>query len=151
SGVIVASVHPGLAGRDEASSRRFFDTLGGKIRGMPGGDAGSSGGPVALSLNIPVNRFRAHTDPARARRDLPFVDTAIVGPDYFRAVHIPLVAGREFSRTDDATHPRVAVINETMAKQHWRDGNPLGRRIAVGFPEPLSVEIVGVVRDTKSR
>lgn len=151
NGVVVASLDPGLAGRDAPTARRFIDRFNERLRLVPGVEAVSTVQPIPLSLNIRVNRLRTDADQARPAKDLPFIDTAIVGPDYFRALRIDIVAGREFLGTDEESHQRVAVVNETMARQYWPNGSPLGRRVAVGFPQPTPVEIVGVVRDTKSR
>lgn len=62
---------------------------------------------------------------------------------------IPLIAGREFSDKDTETAPKVAIINETMAKKYWPDASPIGRRLGVGRRNPTDIEIVGVVKDSK--
>jgi putative ABC transport system permease protein len=74
------------------------------------------------------------------------------GPDYFATLGIPLIAGREFARTDDSGAPKVAVINETMARLFLAGRNPLGARVAFGSArgERPDTEIVGIVRDSKS-
>jgi predicted permease len=151
NGVTVASLDPGLAGRDRASARRFLERFDERLRLVPGVEAVSTVQPVPLSLNVRVSRLRTDADQARPAKDLPFIDTALVGPDYFRALRVGLVSGREFLSTDDESHQRVAIVNETMARKYWPGESPLGRRVAVGFPQPTPVAIVGVVRDTKSR
>src|SRR5437016_3219991 len=69
-----------------------------------------------------------------------------VGPLYFTKVGIPLLLGRDITERDNATAPRVAVINETMAKFYFPGGNPVGRHIRNGS---FQLEIVGVVRDAQ--
>ncbi|MGE5278361.1 MAG: ABC transporter permease [Acidobacteriota bacterium] len=75
-----------------------------------------------------------------------------VAPDYFATLGIPLVAGREITWRDDANAPKVAVVNETLARRFFAGRNPLGRRIGFGggTPPTADIEIVGVVRDSKS-
>jgi ABC-type antimicrobial peptide transport system permease subunit len=73
-----------------------------------------------------------------------------VGPRYFETMGIPLVAGREFNDTDSIGAPRVAIINETMAKYFFGTDSPLGRRIGFGRGSATDIEIVGVVRDVRS-
>jgi predicted permease len=69
-----------------------------------------------------------------------------VGPDYFRTLGIPLLAGRDFSAADRSTSSKVAVINETMA-HHYFVGRPaLGRQFRWGNGW---VEIIGIARDSK--
>ena len=53
-----------------------------------------------------------------------------VGSEYFTTLRMPLVAGRGFAATDDERAPRVAVINETLAKRLSPDGNAIGQTIA---------------------
>ncbi len=68
-------------------------------------------------------------------------------PDYFRALRIPLLAGRMFSSSDTAGSPKVAVVNQALAKAYFPNENPIGHRIRNGTPDWVS--IVGVVGDVK--
>jgi putative ABC transport system permease protein len=79
-----------------------------------------------------------------------------VSPGYFDAFKIPLLRGRDFTDNDSGAAQGVALINEAMAKQFWKNGeNPVGQQIVIGhgvgpeFEEParLIVGIVGDVRD----
>src|SRR5262245_30779035 len=70
----------------------------------------------------------------------------IITPDYFRAMEIPLQAGRTFTTTDGATAPRVVIISQTFATKFLPNENPLGRRIQTAREWYL---IVGVVGDIK--
>ena len=73
-----------------------------------------------------------------------------VGPSYFKTLGIPVLLGREFTDTDAAGAPNVAVINQTMARYYFHDQNPIGKRFGLGGPETAgSLEIVGVVQDAK--
>lgn len=82
---------------------------------------------------------------------LPVATYALVLPDFFEAMRIPLRAGRLFDARDDKGSPGVVIINETMARRHYGNANPIGRRFKRGpsdSPVPLK-EIVGVVADVK--
>jgi putative ABC transport system permease protein len=70
--------------------------------------------------------------------------------DYFKTLEIPVIAGRDFARTDTVETPRVAVINETLARTAFPGESPIGRRIREN-PHPAVpwMEIVGVVGDTR--
>lgn len=73
-----------------------------------------------------------------------------VGNDYFRAMGIPLIAGRTFGPQDTATSPRVAVIGETMARKLFPRGSPIGRHYGYQKAENAgSFEVIGVVKDVK--
>jgi putative ABC transport system permease protein len=54
-------------------------------------------------------------------------DVNLVGPEYFQTVGIPLVRGREILDTDRRDRPRIAVINETLARRFWPEADPLGQ------------------------
>jgi predicted permease len=75
----------------------------------------------------------------------------VVGPGYFAAMGIPLLVGRVFGPQDTETSPKVAVINETMARQFFPGASPIGRRFGIGDDPKHSsdIEVVGVVKDTK--
>jgi predicted permease len=75
----------------------------------------------------------------------------VIGPSYFTSMGIPLLVGRVFGRRDTATSPKVAVINETMARQFFPGGSPIGRRFGIGSDPKQSpdIEVVGVVKDAK--
>ncbi len=68
----------------------------------------------------------------------------IVSSDYFKTMGNPVVAGREFASSDMRGAPRVIIVNQTLAAQHFADENPLGHRIDVGEGAPAT--IVGVVQ-----
>lgn len=73
-----------------------------------------------------------------------------VGPGYFSAVGIPLVSGRDFRAEDRLGAPRVAVVNEQMARFYFGDRNPIGARIQPQLSgEPVALTIIGVARDAR--
>lgn len=74
-----------------------------------------------------------------------------VTPDYFGTFGIPLLRGRLFTQQDTAMSRRVAIINESVARAHFGDTDPVGREIAFGSkPDPQqALTVVGVVRDAR--
>jgi predicted permease len=74
-----------------------------------------------------------------------------VGNGFFSTMGIPLVAGRVFNVHDTQTSPKVAVINETMARRFFPNRSPIGQRFGIGdVPDhPGEIEVVGVVKDAK--
>jgi len=69
-----------------------------------------------------------------------------VGPNYFETMGIPIVRGRGITSRDAPDAPRVAVINETMARRYWPARDPVGTTVRYGSGP---VTIVGVARDGK--
>ena len=80
------------------------------------------------------------SDPSQAYA----VATTFVGPRYFKVLGVGVVAGREFDDRDNADGPRVAVVNETLARRVWPTGGAVGSAMIIG---PHHVEVVGVVKD----
>ena len=83
--------------------------------------------------------------------DGELVEHNVIGPAYFATMGIPLLAGRAFGPQDTENSPKVAVINETMARRFFAAGSPIGRRFGIG-PDPKhsnDIEVVGVVKDAK--
>ena len=74
-----------------------------------------------------------------------------VTENYFNTVGIRLVSGRDFSATDQPDSPWVVLVNETLAKQQWPSGDPIGQRVTLTFSpndEEAAREVVGLVADT---
>ncbi len=73
-----------------------------------------------------------------------------VGPAFFATMGLPIVLGRALGPQDTEKSPKVAVVNETMARRFFPNGSPIGRRFGGGQPEHSGdIEIVGVARDAK--
>jgi predicted permease len=75
------------------------------------------------------------------------VNHNVITNGYFSALHIPLLAGRDFGPQDTATSPKVAIISERMARTMFPKGNPIGRHYSFGNNEEH--EVVGIVKDVK--
>jgi putative ABC transport system permease protein len=76
----------------------------------------------------------------------PVADFSAATPDYFRTLGIPLIAGRDFSDSDDQHAPPVAIINEAAKRQLWPNDDPLTQRISLDQGKTWT-QIVGVVGD----
>jgi predicted permease len=78
-----------------------------------------------------------------------------ISPGYFEVFRIPVRKGRVFQERDDSLAPPVVVINEAMAKQFWKDQDPIGQQIVIGkgvmreFSAEQPREIIGVVADSR--
>jgi predicted permease len=81
-----------------------------------------------------------------------------ISPGFFRAMGVPLLAGREFDVRDDRLSPkpegwpyRVAIVNQTFAKRYFGGTNPVGRHVGIGEDPgtPMPIEIVGLSKDTR--
>jgi predicted permease len=70
---------------------------------------------------------------------------------FFSTMGIPLITGRTFTSQDQQNSPKVAVINETMARRFFPNTSPIGHRFSIGeAPDhPGELEVIGVVKDAK--
>jgi putative ABC transport system permease protein len=141
----------------------FHDQLLASLASSPGVAAAGLGSSLPLGgTNVDTSFFidgRPPLDP----RDMPHTHPHTISPHYFRAMGIKMVEGRAFTEQDQAQAPRVAVINETMARRFWPNQTALGKRVALDIeamkffpdrpPQPdLAAgmrEIVGGVRDVR--
>jgi putative ABC transport system permease protein len=78
----------------------------------------------------------------------PTIHYQDISPGYFATMRIPILAGRAFTEEDRYGSPRVAIVNETMARRFWPDGNAVGKRIDVGGGGQWC-EIVAVAHDAR--
>src|SRR5207253_1662703 len=75
-----------------------------------------------------------------------------VGAHFFQTTGIPILIGRDFTSRDNETAPKVAVINETFARDLFQGESPIGRTLGLGVGQNLGLfQIVGVVKDSKQR
>jgi predicted permease len=75
-----------------------------------------------------------------------FVSVLPVGEGFLSTMGIPLLRGRDLSPRDDENAPKVALINETLARKYWLNENPLGRHFTL---RNVDMEVVGIVADAK--
>jgi putative ABC transport system permease protein len=113
---------------------------------------------VAMTTGLPMSgggatiHFNIDGKPPKGPEEYRLAGYRAVTPGYFEMMGIPLRSGRTFTERDRQGAPPVAIINESMAQQYFRDVNPIGQRFAIGTePDAESVffEIVGVVGDVK--
>jgi putative ABC transport system permease protein len=123
---------------------RFYDELERKLREIPGVTA--AGATTILPFDGDWNGMGFTIDgrPAPPPGEGPYAEQRTITPGYFAAIGMPLVAGRAFTRDDDADAPPVMIIDETFARTYWPNESALGKRITAFSGK--SHEIVGIVR-----
>ena len=75
-------------------------------------------------------------------------DINVVGNDFFSTLGIKIIEGRGFTAQDTATSPKVAVINEALAKKRFPNVNPIGRRFRADRDSSDRIQIVGICANT---
>jgi len=130
---------------------RFFDALFAAQRARPGVEAVAAANALPFSGVGGSRTFHIEGREPKRPEDQPEEQLRIVTDGYFQTMRIPVVKGREFTDRDRLSAPRVAVVNEALARKHWPGETAVGRRIAFSRDEPHWYEIVGVVANIKHR
>jgi predicted permease len=146
--LIAFSVDPSLSGYDPARTRSYYLRMQEELAAIPGVSAASLSQLGTLTGNDWRMTVRVIGYEPKEGEDMnPNVDG--IGPRYFETLGIPLVAGREFTERDTLPGPRVAIVNETMARYFFGQETAVGRRLRFGLIDE-DVEIVGVVKDVRA-
>jgi predicted permease len=163
--LLTFSVDPHLNGYVPVRAKQYFKDLLQRLQSTPGV---SGAGYVSIGL-LEGNQWSSTMSvegyaPKEDENMNPLCNA--ISPGYFKAMGIPLLAGREFDARDEYTRPpatetgrvallnrpfRVAIANETFAKKHLGDINGIGKHVGFGgnAGTPTPIEIIGIVRDSK--
>ena len=147
--LVTFGLSPALNGYTPERSLQFFQRLEDELAAQPGvSDVAGSVVPALAGSNwgssVNVQGYKSGPDVDNHSRFNQ------VGPGYFRAMGIPLLAGREFTRSDTLKAPKVAIVNEAFAKKFNLGTDVIGKRIGTnGGTSELDTEIVGLARNAK--
>jgi len=137
--------------KEASQQARFVQDVVPRLRQIPGADT------VAVASDLPATGPNTVTLQIKGQPELPANQRlraldVLVSTDYFRAAAIPLLRGRTFAETDNATAPPVVVVNEEFVQRHLLGHEPLGKqiRLDVSGSTPQWCEIVGVVANVKT-
>ena len=131
---------------DGASRARLYKQMLERVSQTPGVES------VALTCGVPFGYlnfpFNIEGTP------LPSGDAVVrydsINADYFKTLKARMVAGREFTEYDTENSPKVAIINQALARQYFAGADPLGRQISFNhLGARMKLEIVGIVNDIK--
>jgi len=144
SNVLLASINPSLSGYSPEKSHIFYDELLRRTRSLPGVTAASlaSDSPISGGWDRMGLVIEGYT-PKQGERTS--TDVTWVSTDYFKSLGIPVLLGRDFSEEDRVGSPKVALVNEKMARHFFGTTDVIGKRI--GTEKIPDITIVGVVKD----
>ena len=137
------------AGYGKERSAAFYRELQRRVRALPGVESASIAFSVPMSYMQDGDTVEVEGRPPAPGRDRPLVMFNSVTPDYFKTMRIDLRGGREFRDSDQEGAPRVAIVNELMARRLWPNEDPLGKRFRVQRTGDVWWQVVGVARDGK--
>ena len=150
AGLALVSTDTDMVRYSPERSREFWKEFDRRLHALPGVESVASGSRMPFSLN-----FNRTTIAVPGRQKTPDetgapINSASVSTGYFSTLGIAVLEGRAFLETDLPDRPRVAVVNETMARRFWPGQSVIGQRV---FERQLSsgksFEIVGAVADHK--
>jgi predicted permease len=142
------SIVPQRAGYDSTRSALLFNRVEQELASMAG-VTGVSDGMVPLlngdnwGNNVHVQGYKCGPDiDCNARFNE-------VGADYFKTFGVPLVAGREFTTSDQLGGQRVAIVNQEFARKFKLGNDVVGKYMGDGDDDSLNIQIIGLVRNVK--
>jgi predicted permease len=144
--VLVATVNPTLSGYSQEKTQSFYRELLPRLRAIPGVQSASLSTDSPISggwdqLGLVVEGYQ----PREGER--VNAQSSLISPGYFQSLGMPLVMGRDFDDRDTVGAPKVAIINETMARHFFGSTNALGKKI--GTDEAADTVIIGVTKDAQ--
>ncbi len=134
------------SGMDHDALMNFYRDMKDRLRSVPGVRQ------VSFAQIVPFTGFTWDEDFAVATGPAHDVDLNAVAPDYFRAMRIPMLEGRDFRWNDTKDAGLKIILNETAAKLLFPHEDPLGRIVKKSegpIPPHIPYEVIGVVADAK--
>ena len=128
---------------------QFFEQVLQRVRTLPGVDS------AGVIDDIPLDNGGSHQpiaiegQPVVAMAEQPEVDVRLISPGYMRAMHTPILRGRDFDSQDVAGRTATVLISQSMAQRFWPGEDPIGKRLTLTFSPEYVREVVGVVGDVK--
>jgi putative ABC transport system permease protein len=122
---------------------RFERDMIDRLRAIPAVTSASASSSLS-SISISIE--------GRDLGKVPSAGAALVYPGYFETMRIPIRAGFSFTGRETTQSPKVAIVNETLARRFLAGGNPIGQRIKWGSLSSTDpwCTVIGVVGDMKT-
>ena len=142
--LLIARISPAAQSADSERTFQLLDDVLRRVREV----SGVRGATMSLVPPLAQTELSGmvSADPGKPGTE---VYIQVVGPDFFQTMEVPLVRGRDLSISDRHGAPRVAVVNEAMARGVFGSIDPIGREFQMldGADRGVRVQVVGVVRN----
>ena len=148
---IVIDFDLGLQQYDQARATTFYRNLLERVRALPAVEAAALATNVPLDWDVGFAPIVFEGRPAEPGREAEQTMYTTVGDGYFETLGTPMRAGRTFGTGDTADSPRVAIVNEVMARRYWPNQPAIGKRFRFDGPDRAWIEVIGVAADGKYR
>jgi predicted permease len=146
-----------MANSDPDTRAQAYQRVLDRLHSVPGvlGTAAMSGLPpnrTPDAIATPIENYSSYD--GKPFENIDYYQ--FVMGDYFGTMGIPIIAGRGFERTDNASQGKVVIVNETLAKRIWRGQNPIGQRLrppggSFGASDDVWHTVIGVAKDVRQR
>jgi predicted permease len=152
--IVAFSVDPTLNGYNTSKSKQVYQQIKEKLDALSHVESSALAMVRVLEDSSWTCTVKVAGHPGQSPQNVHVYANSI-STDYFQTLGIPLKQGRDFGPLDTAKAPLVAIVNETFnqrfLKQHPDKQSVLGYHLGWGVPgQPLNMEIVGIVADTKN-
>lgn len=134
---------------DGAKCLDFFSRAQAEVAAVPGVEAAGFTQTSPFRWGIPLGFAPVRTDGSVNSADIPPAFTDPVSVEFFKAIGIPLKAGRFFTLADDRAGRPVVILSETAARRYFGQEDPLGRFLALNNGSRVRFEVVGLVGDVR--
>ncbi|MBV8672659.1 MAG: ABC transporter permease [Acidobacteriaceae bacterium] len=126
----------------------FYKELLERLRRLPGVESAGLVSQLPLAGDTWIDMIRVRGD-TRAVMQMPSEHFRWISPGYLEAIHLPLLAGRYLSPSDEGKH--YALVSELTARTLWPGINPIGRQFnRAGVSDEAPFTVVGLVRDART-
>ena len=132
-----------------AGEIHFFEDALNRVRALPGTDSAGVIDDLPLNGGGSNQPFTIEGRPVPPMSEQPEVDVRVISPGYLRAMHIPILRGRDITEADAAGRPGAVLISDSLVRRFWPNEDPIGRHITLTFFPGVVREIVGIVGDIK--
>ena len=134
---------------EPARRAQFFDQLLEQVARVPSVETSGAVSFLPLATLGAATRYEVVGVPAPPAGQEPVTDVRVVAGEYFGAMGIPLLRGRFFDDTRPSDAQNKIIVNETLARRHWPNGDAIGQRLKISWDDDREDEIIGVVGDVR--
>jgi predicted permease len=144
--LVTFQLSPSLSGYDDERASLFYQQLLDRLHAAPGVTAAALATVPILAGDEWDSSMGVEGHQAKDGEDMQAFMNSI-SPDYFSTMHIPMLEGRDFRRTDAKQDATVAIVNRRFAEHYFQGGSAVGKHIGFGGgpKTKLTIEIIGVV------
>jgi predicted permease len=145
--VLIASYDLFTAGYSDSSGAEFDRQLVAKLEALPGVRSVALANRVPLGFGGGSTSVKPQGYVSQANESME-TQVAIITPNYFQTIRIPIVNGRDFTLQDTKGSQRAVIVNETFVNRYWPHQEAVGKQLFSDMPKDW-LTVVGVARDTK--